>query len=120
MFDTSGSFSGSGIAVLNAASDLDLYAPAGDINAGEAGIRSKGNAFLAAERVVNAIDIQVGGKTTGGGKTEAAPTVISAPPNTALTPTSAGSIGGDADDDDRKKRRRRRNLLLEFLGFGSS
>lgn len=120
VFDTSGSFSGSGIAVLNAASDLDLYAPAGDINAGEAGIRSKGNAFLAAERVVNAIDIQVGGKVTGGGKAEAAPTVISAPPNAAQTQTSAGPAAGDADDDNRKKRRKRRNLLLEFLGFGSS
>ena len=120
VFDTSGSFSGSGIAVLNAASDLDLYAPAGDINAGEAGIRSKGNAFLAAERVVNAIDIQVGGKVTGGGKVDAAPAAISVPPNIPQAQTSAGPGSGDAADDDRKKRRRRRNLLLEFLGFGSS
>lgn len=119
VYDTSGSFSGSGIAVLNAQSNLDLYAPAGDINAGEAGIRSKGNAFLAAERVVNAIDIQVGGKTTGGGKVDAPAPVLSAPPNTALTPTSAGLASSDADDD-KKKRRKRRNLLLEFLGFGSS
>ncbi|KAK6025276.1 hypothetical protein OSTOST_08836 [Ostertagia ostertagi] len=58
VFDTSGSFSGSGIAVLSAGNDLDLYAPTGEINAGEAGIRSKGNAFLGAERLVNANDIQ--------------------------------------------------------------
>lgn len=119
VFDTSGSFSGSGIAVLNAQSDLDLYAPTGDINAGEAGIRSKGNAFLAAERVVNAIDIQVGGKTTGGGKLEAPQAVISAPPNTTLAPTTPGTDSAGNEEDEKKKRRRRRNLLLEFLGFGS-
>jgi hypothetical protein len=120
VFDTSGSFSGSGIAVLNADSNLFLFAPAGEINAGEAGIRSKGNATLAADRIVNAIDIQVGGKTTGGGKVEAPQAAISAPPNTALTPTSAGNAGTDEDEEEKKKkRRRRRNLLLEFLGFGS-
>jgi hypothetical protein len=119
VFDTSGSFSGSGIAVLSADSNLDLFAPAGEINAGEAGIRSKGNAFLAAERVVNAIDIQVAGKVSGGGKVEAPAAVISAPVNTALGPTSAGPTNADSDDDEKKKRRRRRNLLLEFLGFGS-
>ncbi|WP_457394680.1 filamentous hemagglutinin family protein, partial [Roseateles sp. P5_E1] len=119
VFDTSGSFSGSGIAVLNADSNLFLFAPAGEINAGEAGIRSKGNATLAAERLVNAIDIQVGGKTTGGGKVEAAAPAIAAPANTALAATSAGPGSSDGDDDEKKKRRRRRNLLLEFLGFGS-
>lgn len=119
VFDTSGSFTGSGIAVLNADSNLLLFAPAGEINAGEAGIRSKGNAVIAAERVVNAIDIQVGGKTTGGGKVEAPAATIAAPVNTALGPTSAGATSTDSEDDDKKKRRRRRNLLLEFLGFGS-
>lgn len=118
VFDTSGSFSGSGIAVLSADSNLDLFAPAGEINAGEAGIRSKGNAFLAADRVVNAIDIQVAGKVSGGGKVDAPAAVISAPVNTALGPTSAGLASTDGEDDDKKKRRRRRNLLLEFLGFG--
>lgn len=118
IFDTSGSFSGSGIAVLSAGSDLDLFAPAGEINAGEAGIRSKGNAFIAAERVVNAVDIQVGGKSSGGGKVEAPAATISAPANNALTPTSAGAATNEGEDEGKKKRRRRRNLLLEFLGFG--
>ncbi|OYU27432.1 MAG: hypothetical protein CFE41_11550 [Burkholderiales bacterium PBB2] len=118
IFDTSGSFSGSGIAVLSTGSDLDLFAPAGEINAGEAGIRSKGNAFIAAERVVNAVDIQVGGKTSGGGKVEAPAATISAPPNTTLNATSAGVANSESDEDGKKKRRRRRNLLLEFLGFG--
>lgn len=118
IFDTSGSFSGSGIAVLSAGSDLDLIAPAGEINAGEAGIRAKGNANIVAERLVNAIEINVGGKTTGGGKVEAPPPTISAPPNTALNATSAGATSSESEEDGKKKRRRRRNLLLEFLGFG--
>ena len=118
VFDTSGSFSGSGIAVLNADSNLFLFAPAGEINAGEAGIRSRGNATLAAERLVNAIDIQVVGKTTGGGKAEPPAATLSAPANAIQTPTSAGPASADGEDDDKKKRRRRRNLLLEFLGFG--
>ncbi|MCZ8075297.1 MAG: filamentous hemagglutinin family protein, partial [Paucibacter sp.] len=104
--------------VLSTGSDLDLFAPAGEINAGEAGIRSKGNAFIAAERVVNAVDIQVGGKTSGGGKVEAPAATISAPPNTTLNATSAGVANSESDEDGKKKRRRRRNLLLEFLGFG--
>ncbi|MFG6429491.1 filamentous haemagglutinin family protein [Pelomonas parva] len=120
VFDTSGSFSGSGIAVLNADSNLFLFAPAGEINAGEAGIRSKGNATLAAERLVNAVDIQVGGKTSGGGKVDAQAPTIAAPSNATLAAASAGLSSGDSEDDEKKKRRKRRNLLLEFLGFGSS
>jgi len=118
VFDTSGSFSGSGIAVLNAASDLDLYAPSGEINAGEAGIRSRGNAFLAANRLVNAIEIQVGGESRGGGKVEASAPQISAPVSTALAATTAGLFDSDKEDEERRKRRARRILLLEFLGFG--
>ncbi|WP_263564070.1 filamentous haemagglutinin family protein [Paucibacter sp. DJ1R-11] len=120
VFDTSGSFSGSGIAVLNAASDLDLYAPSGEINAGEAGIRSRGNAFLAADRLVNAVEIQVGGVSRGGGKVEAAAPQITAPISNALSTTSAGPVSSDKEDEDRRKRRARRNLLLEFLGFGEN
>jgi hypothetical protein len=118
VFDTSGSFSGSGIAVLQAGNDLDLYAPTGEINAGEAGIRSKGNAFLGADRLVNANDIQVSGARAG-----ATGEVAITPPITVpTTPTGAAQAAAAADNDKDKdeRRRRRRNLLLEFLGFGSS
>jgi len=118
VFDTSGSFSGSGIAVLSAGSDLDLYAPTGEINAGEAGIRSKGNAFLGADRLVNANDIQVTG--TRAGATADVP--LAAPIAVPTTPTGAAQAAAAAqtDKDKDERRRRRRNLLLEFLGFGSS
>lgn len=118
VFDTSGSFSGSGIAVLQAGNDLDLYAPTGEINAGEAGIRSKGNAFLGADRLVNANDIQVSGARAGATGEVAITPPIAVP----TTPTGAAqaAAAADSDKDKDERRRRRRNLLLEFLGFGSS
>jgi len=57
VLDTSNSVSGSGIGVLLGRSniapgDVDLYAPRGAIDAGDAGIRSSGRAFLFGERVI--------------------------------------------------------------------
>ncbi|QHI97393.1 filamentous hemagglutinin N-terminal domain-containing protein [Xylophilus rhododendri] len=61
---------GAGIATLNPIpevppGDVDLIAPLGTIDAGEAGIRVSGNVNLAALQVVNAANIQVQGKSTG-------------------------------------------------------
>jgi hypothetical protein len=68
--DISQSVAGSGIGVLLAKSgitpgDVDLIAPNGEINAGDAGIQSAGNLTLAAIRVVGADNIKVGGVSTG-------------------------------------------------------
>jgi len=62
--------SGAGIATLapipgTANGSIDLIAPLGVIDAGEAGIRASGNINLAALTIVNAANIQVGGKSTG-------------------------------------------------------
>ena len=115
--DASGSFSGSGIAVLDANSILDLYAPKGEISAGEAGIKPLGLAFLGASTVVGQIE--------GSGNTVGAPP----PPPPAGATSGLAALGQAsaaasnasterADDNERDKRKRRRNLLLEFLGFG--
>ncbi|MGY2378250.1 filamentous hemagglutinin family protein [Pseudomonas sp. SDO524_S393] len=61
---------GAGIATLNPipevpAGDIDLIAPLGTIDAGEAGIRVSGNVNIAALRVVNAANIQTQGKSSG-------------------------------------------------------
>jgi filamentous hemagglutinin family protein len=61
---------GAGIATLNpipevAPGDIDLIAPLGTIDAGEAGIRVSGNVNIAALHVVNAANIQVQGKSSG-------------------------------------------------------
>jgi hypothetical protein len=68
--DVTNSVAGSGIGVLLgragiAPGDVDLIAPKGEVNAGDAGIRSAGNLNIAAVRVVGADNIQVGGASTG-------------------------------------------------------
>ncbi|MFZ2982382.1 MAG: filamentous hemagglutinin family protein, partial [Sphingobium sp.] len=62
--------SGAGIATLAPiaevpSGDVDLIAPLGTIDAGEAGIRVSGNVNLAALQVVNAANIQVKGNSAG-------------------------------------------------------
>ena len=64
--------SGAGIATLAPiaevpAGDVDLHAPLGTIDAGEAGIRVSGNINIAALHVVNAANIQVKGERHSGG-----------------------------------------------------
>ena len=116
--DTSGSFSGSGIAVLDASSILDLYAPKGEISAGEAGIKPRGIVYLGTENFV--------GQVEGGGKAVGAPpppppagaTAALASVAQSAAVATAASTARDSDDDDKRPRKRRRNLLLEFLGFG--
>lgn len=119
--DASGSFSGSGIAALNEASTLDLFAPRGEISAGEAGISSRGRAFLGAE-VVRGDDIDIPDGSVGGppaadtGGATAGLAVVSA----AATAAGPGAQRSDEDEKERRKSQPRRNLLLEFLGFGNS
>ena len=117
--DTSGSFSGSGIAVLNRDSTLDLYATFGEINSGDAGIQSAGNAFLGAARFVGADNLAVGGVAVG------APPPAPTGGATAGLANSGQDVGraslkpAESDEEDAKRKRRaRRNLLLDFLGFG--
>ncbi|WND53992.1 filamentous hemagglutinin family protein [Rhodopseudomonas palustris] len=108
---------GAGIATLNPvpgtpAGDVDLIAPLGTIDAGEAGIRVSGDINLAARQIVNAANIQVQGTSTG------LPTV-QAPPVAALTAASnvAGAAtpttAGPTQSNDRPS-----IILVEFLGFG--
>lgn len=113
--DTSGSFTGSGIAVLDEHSDLDLYAPAGAIDAGEAGIRSRGNVFVGAVTVRGGDNFQVGGNVTG---TTLGAVPLSLPASAAPNLGDAQKAGNDDEDERRKRRRQRRQLLLDFLGFG--
>jgi hypothetical protein len=45
--------------------NVDLIAPVGTVNAGDAGIRSSGNINIAAAQVLNAGNIQAGGAKSG-------------------------------------------------------
>jgi filamentous hemagglutinin family protein len=86
--DLAGLATGGGIGVLAtvegvAPGDVDLIAPAGIIDAGDAGIRVSGNINLAAVSVVNAGNISASGSSTG------TPTATaSAPSVTAVTSAS--------------------------------
>ncbi|MGB8165868.1 MAG: filamentous hemagglutinin family protein, partial [Chthoniobacteraceae bacterium] len=78
--DLAGLATGGGIGVLAtvkgvAPGDVDLIAPKGSVDAGDAGIRVTGNLNIAAVTVLNADNISVGGTSTG---TPVAP-VVSTP-----------------------------------------
>jgi hypothetical protein len=68
--DLAGLYTGGGIGVLATVEgappgDVDLIAPGGTVNAGDAGIRASGNLNIAALKVLNADNISVGGKSSG-------------------------------------------------------
>lgn len=92
---------GSGIRTIVTSEDItpgnvDLIAPVGFVNAGDAGIGSAGNLNIAAQRVVGLDNIQVGGSSTGvppetGGLGAALSGVTASAGNT--TTSAANSIG---------------------------
>lgn len=118
--DTSGSFSGSGIAVLDAKSALDLYAPAGAIDAGEAGIRALGDVYLGATVVRGADNIQLPASAVGAPAAVSTVGATAGLANAANSATVASRTDAGDEDERRKQRRARRSLLLEFLGFGGA
>ncbi|MFA7349558.1 MAG: filamentous hemagglutinin family protein [Methylotenera sp.] len=108
-YDYSGAVSGSGIAALTATGgepgDVDLFAPYGEINAGEAGIRSAGNINLGALRVVGADNITAGGGITGAPVASVAGISFTAPlPNDVAGASKQGDQLADAasQSSDRK------------------
>ncbi|WP_256327167.1 filamentous haemagglutinin family protein [Variovorax sp. EL159] len=115
--------SGAGLATLAPipevpAGDMDLIAPLGTIDAGEAGIRVSGSVNLAALQVVNAANIQVKGESAG------LPVVASVNVG-ALTNASAAASQATAAAQDAMQRERaaQRQALpsvftVRVLGFG--
>ncbi len=115
---------GAGIATLNpipevAPGDVDLIAPLGTIDAGEAGIRSSGSVNVAALQVVNAANIQAGGDTVG-------VPVMAAVNVGALTSASAAASSAATAAQDTVARARaeaRQNLpsiiTVRVIGFGN-
>ncbi|HFH2805101.1 filamentous hemagglutinin family protein [Pseudomonas aeruginosa] len=115
---------GAGIATLNpipevAPGDIDLIAPLGTIDAGEAGIRVSGNVNVVALQVVNAANIQTQGQSSG------IPLVASV--NTgALTSASAAASSATqaAEDVSRQQQAAARQrmpsvITVQVLGFGN-
>ena len=99
--------------------DVDLIAPLGTIDAGEAGIRVSGNVNIAALQVVNAANIQVKGQSTG-------LPVVAAVNVGALTNASAAASQAAiaAQDTVQRERTAQRQALpsvftVRVLGFGN-
>ena len=104
VFDYSGAVTGSGIAALTSTGGdpgtVDLFAPYGEINAGEAGIRSAGNINLGARVIVGADNISAGGVTSGVPAVSAAGLSVVAP---ASADTSATGKQNDQLADSTKQ-----------------
>lgn len=125
--DLAGLATGGGIGVLASVKGIppgsvDLIAPEGTIDAGDAGIRATGNLNIAAAQVLNAGNISVGGTATG-----APSTSISAPSLGAVTAAnnSSAATNSAAQDKTIAKNRDGSNaqdlpsiIMVEVLGYG--
>ena len=124
--DLAGLATGGGIGVLESVagvppSDIDLIAPTGTIDAGDAGIRVSGNLNLAAVLVLNAGNIQVGGASVG------VPTV--ATPNIGSLTVASNTTGAtnnaatDVANQNRSGTMQEETpsiISVEVLGYGGS
>lgn len=125
--DLSGLATGGGIGALQtvkgaAESDIDLIAPEGSVDAGDAGIRVSGNVNIAAVEVVNAGNIASGGTSTGVPPTVAAmPNMggIAAAAAAAQAATSGvGDVGGASSRNTLSERSIPSIISIEVLGYG--
>jgi len=126
--DLAGLATGGGIGVLAsvagvAPGDVDLIAPTGTIDAGDAGIRVSGNLNLAAVTILNASNIQVGGVSSG-----SPATAVNAPSIAAIAPTSNNATTGANTAADAAKQAQNQNgqqgsdmpslISVEVVGYG--
>ena len=111
---------GAGIATLNpipqvAAGNIDLVAPFGTVNAGEAGIRVSGNLNIAALHVANAANITVQGTTTG---VPHAPAVNTGALATAGNAAGAATLAAENAGRTAPQSSQPSIWIVEVLGYG--
>jgi hypothetical protein len=126
--DLGGLATGGGIGVLASVEgvepgNVDLVAPKGVVDAGDAGIRSTGNLNIAATRVLNADNISTGGTSAGvpTAPVAAAPNIagITAGSNTvAATTAAADTVAGQARAQAETLPEEPSLITVEVLGYG--
>ena len=123
--DLAGLATGGGIGVLTsvagvAPGDVDLVAPAGTIDAGDAGIRVSGNINLAAAQVLNVGNIQAQGGSAGVPALTvslSASGMQAANANVAATATT-GDVVGQARDSAGSQEELPSLISVEVVGYG--
>jgi len=115
--DSAGSVSGAGIGAFqrrptDPASSIILVAPAGLVDAGDAGVRATGNVLVAAARVANADSFSAGGAVSG--VPAAAATPATSNPAASSSAVAAQSSGSQANNDNSE---RRSIITVEVLGY---
>jgi filamentous hemagglutinin family protein len=128
--DLAGLATGGGIGVLATVKgvppgDVDLIAPSGVIDAGDAGIRVSGNLNIAAVQILNAGNIQVTGASAG---TPAAPSVSTAglgglaPPPPTTTNTSTADLAQKMASSSQQEQPQEMPSIItvEVIGYGGA
>jgi hypothetical protein len=126
--DLAGLATGGGIGVLATVEgvepgDVDLIAPEGVVDAGDAGIRSTGNLNIAATAVLNASNISTGGTSSGvpSAPTVAAPNVgglTSGSSSTAAANSAASSVANQSAVPPKEIMETPSMITVEILGYG--
>jgi filamentous hemagglutinin family protein len=125
--DLAGLATGSGIGVLEtlagvAPGDVDLIAPVGTVDAGDAGIRASGNLNIAARVVLNASNIQVGGSSAGLPPPAAAPNIagLAAASSVAASSESAAAEVSNNSQASSQVAEVPSLISVDILGYGGS
>ena len=124
--DLAGLATGGGIGVLESVAgvppgDVDLIAPTGTIDAGDAGIRVSGNLNIAAVLVVNAGNIQVSGASTGV-PVVAAPNIggLAAASSATAATTNAATDLANQSREPVAQEEAASIITVEVIGYGGS
>jgi filamentous hemagglutinin family protein len=126
--DLGGLATGGGIGVLAAVEDVEpgavnLIAPEGTVDAGDAGIRATGDIKIAAAAVVNADNISSGGTTSGAPSSPsvAAPNIgglTSGASSSAAANSAASSVAQQSASQDKPADEAPSLITVEVLGYG--